>query len=164
MTQKDNPPAADAAMSDADKANIDEAFAKLERMLGAAFNLLVSHKKYAAMPAATFHARLLPPIAAQQFRLVRDEDGNAVAFVAWAMVNDVILGRLEAGEDVTKPGDWRCGDIPVIMDVVAPNPRGGSQLVQRVKDDVFPDKPLKAMRFKDGKSDWAEVPPSPTKQ
>ena len=66
---------------------------------------MASHPAYAGRNIADLHAKLLPPIAMRQYRIVRGKDGNASAFMSWALVGDTVLGRLQNGESQIKPSD-----------------------------------------------------------
>ena len=79
----------------------------------------------------------------RQYRIVRGKDGNASAFMSWALVGDTVLGRLQNGESQIKPSDWKSGENGVIMDLAAPNARAAQLMVQKLKEEVFADKPLK---------------------
>ena len=135
----------------------DKLFAEVEQALGAVFNLMASHPAYAGRNIADLHTKLLPPIAMRQYRIVRGKDGNAAAFVSWALVGDTILGRLQNGESQIKPSDWKSGENGVIMDLAAPNARAAQLMVQKLKEEVFADKPLKALRVAEGKAELTEV-------
>ena len=67
----------------------DKLFTEVEQALGAVFNLMASHPAYAGRNIADLHAKLLPPIAMRQYRIVRGKDGNASAFMSWALVGDI---------------------------------------------------------------------------
>ena len=135
----------------------DKLFTEVEQALGAVFNLMASHPAYAGRNIADLHAKLLPPIAMRQYRIVRGKDGNASAFMSWALVGDTVLGRLQNGESQIKPSDWKSGENGVIMDLAAPNARAAQLMVQKLKEEVFADKPLKALRVAEGKAELTEV-------
>ena len=145
----------------ADEANkrkeADKLFAEVEQALGAVFNLMSSLPAYGRRSIAELHSKLLPPIAVRQYRIVRGKDGNAVAFISWALVSDQILGRLQNGESKIKPKDWKDGENGVVMELMAPNARAAQVMVQKLKEELFVDKTLKALRVVEGKAELTEV-------
>lgn len=84
-----------------------------------------------------------PPISHQQIRLFR-EKGLPVAFVTWALLDEEVEQRVIGGNIRLKPGDWKSGDRPWIMDIVCPF--GGVQKVlDEVKKTVFPNRTVKTV-------------------
>lgn len=94
---------------------------------------------------------LLPPILAGQFRLVR-QGPKPLAFVSWALFNEATEKLYCQGNARLRPPDWTSGDRPWIVELVSPFAPPKS-LMERIKKDVFPDRPLKVLtRGPDGKS------------
>lgn len=84
-----------------------------------------------------------PPISHQQIRMFR-EKGLPVAFVTWALLDEEVEQRVIGGNVRLKPGDWKSGDRPWIMDIVCPF--GGVQKVlDEVKKTVFPNQTVKTI-------------------
>ncbi|MBI4968965.1 MAG: toxin-activating lysine-acyltransferase [Rhodospirillales bacterium] len=105
---------------------------------------------------------LLPPILAGQFRLVR-QGPKPLAFVSWALFNEATEKLYCQGNVRLRPPDWTSGDRPWIVELVSPFAPPKS-LMDRIKKDVFPDRPLKVLtRGPDGKSFTArEISAIPT--
>lgn len=134
-------------------------YARVEEALGAVFNLMAAHPGYAGKTAKEIHERVLPAIATRQYRLVRKESGEAVAFLSWAFVSERVERRLAVKNKVPRPSDWQSGKTGLLMDVVAANPQMAHQMIKRLKADVFPDKRLKAFAMRRGanKAELKEV-------
>lgn len=94
---------------------------------------------------------LLPPILAGQFRLVR-QGPKPLAFISWAMFSEATEKAYCDGKVRLRPPDWTSGDRPWIVELISPFAPPKS-LMDRIKKDVFPDRPLKVLaRGPDGKS------------
>ena len=99
--------------------------------------LLTQSPTHKYMFLADMEWYLLPPITLNQFRIFRHE-GRALAYVAWAMVNDEVDARLRKGIVRLKPIEWRSGKLVWITDLVAP--AGGTEpMLKSLKEQVFKD-------------------------
>lgn len=97
--------------------------------LAAALTLLLASPQHRHLFLADLEWRLLPAIAAGQFRLIT-KDGRPLAFVTWAFLSDEIRERLKtamnqpggaaSGAGRLKPEEWRSGKHHVIVDFVSP--------------------------------------------
>ncbi len=97
--------------------------------LAAALSLLLASPPHRHLFLADLEWRLLPAIAAGQFRLITKE-GRPLAFVTWAFLSDEIRDRLKtamsqpggasSGAGRLKPEEWRSGKHHVIVDFVSP--------------------------------------------
>lgn len=125
-------------------------YAHLEESLGAIVNLMAAHPHYAGKTLKDIHERVLPPLAARQFRLVRNEDGEAVAYLSWAMVSDGVEKLIGKKNRPPRPSDWQSGETGLLIDVVCADSRMAQQMIRRLKAEVFADKTLKALTAKSG--------------
>jgi len=80
---------------------------------------LARYFRFDGFSVADRERRIMPPVALGQFRLWR-EGRMPVGFATWAYVNDHVAARLERGEKRLAPGEWKCGDKPVLIDLIAP--------------------------------------------
>ncbi|MBB5517111.1 hemolysin-activating ACP:hemolysin acyltransferase [Rubricella aquisinus] len=82
--------------------------------------------------------QVLPAIETGQFRYYEREDGEPIAFVAWANTTEEGLRKLKRGASLVGPEDWTGGDRLVFVELIAPFGH-----VRDVRDDlaenVFPD-------------------------
>lgn len=84
--------------------------------------------------AADLEWRIMAPLALNQFRLWR-EGNMPVAFATWAYVDARVAKRLERGSKVLAPGEWKCGDKPVLIDLIAPF--GGEEQAMKELEGVL---------------------------
>jgi cytolysin-activating lysine-acyltransferase len=63
--------------------------------------------------------RLMPALVLDQCRLFSKED-LPWAFVTWAFVSDAVNERLRSTAPVIAPHEWKSGEHPWLIDVVAP--------------------------------------------
>lgn len=63
--------------------------------------------------------RLLPPLVLDQCRLFSRNE-IPWGFCTWALVNDAVNERLASQAPVIAPHEWRSGEHPWLIDVVAP--------------------------------------------
>ena len=97
--------------------------------LAAALTLMLASPQHRHLFLADLEWRLLPAIAAGQFRLIT-KDNRPLAFVTWAFLSDEIRDRLKgamnapggaaSGAGRLKPEEWRSGKHHVIVDFVSP--------------------------------------------
>jgi cytolysin-activating lysine-acyltransferase len=92
--------------------------------LAAAISLMLASPAHRHLFIADLEWRLLPAIAARQFRLIV-KDERPLAFVTWAFVSDEVKARLTSesgpsGAGRLKPEEWRSGRNHVIVDFVSP--------------------------------------------
>ncbi|MBA3772337.1 MAG: toxin-activating lysine-acyltransferase [Ramlibacter sp.] len=86
--------------------------------------------------------RLMPPLVLDQCRLFSKAD-MPWGFVTWAFVSDAVDQRLRSAVPVIAPHEWKSGDHPWLIDVVAPF--GDVETVAReVADAIAPGKPVGA--------------------
>ena len=88
-------------------------------LLGPAFWLFARDQRLRFTFVADLDWRLLPPLVLDQCRLYSKAD-MPWAFATWAFVSDAVDQRLRTTSPVIAPHEWRSGDKPWLIDVVAP--------------------------------------------
>lgn len=121
-------------------------FLKIEADLGAVINLMAASKRHADRPLRDLHRTLLPAIATRQFRLVRDDDGQPVAYLSWANVSPEVEEKLQKGDAKLLPSEWRSGKTGMLIDLVCESQDMARAMVDRLKREVFPNTVFKARR------------------
>lgn len=86
---------------------------------------------------------VLPPIVLDQCRLYTKNE-LPYAFITWALVNDAVAARLEAGQAKIAPHEWQTGDHVWIIDAIAPFGQLDETL-QELRNTVFPEKEVNAL-------------------
>ncbi len=145
----------------------DDAFALIERNLGAVYNLLSQVPMGAREPLRKLNWTVLPAVALRQFRLVRDKDGTPVAYVSWALFSQRVeekITKLPIDDKLFQsivPSDWNSGERPFIIDLYAKEPKVGQLLVTRIKRELFPNTELRARGIRAGgkETEWLVVKP-----
>jgi len=89
---------------------------------------------------------VMPPVQLKQFRIVRSE-GRPVAYVSWALLSEEVEQRLVSGVQRLAPTDWKSGNAPWLIDVVAPF-GGQGEIVEQIRKTVFKEAPIKTLRPK----------------
>jgi len=109
----------------------------------------------------------MAPIMMKQFRVFYATDQNAeaqgnkgasrpICVVLWALVDEEVEKRLEAGNAKLRPQDWRSGDRLWVVDIIAPF-GGHDEMLKDLKSQVFKEKTLKFRAIVDGKPAVREV-------
>jgi hypothetical protein len=91
----------------------------------------------------------MPPIILQQFRMFYAKD-RPIGVILWAFVNDEVEQRLLPGNARMRPQDWKCGDKPWIVEVVAPF-GGTDEMLKDLKGKVFKDREVRFRAVEGGK-------------
>ena len=68
----------------------------------------------------------------------------------WGYVNDTVEERLKTGQARMAPADWKSGETPWLVDIVAPY-GGHDAMIKDVKEKVFPEREMKYLGLEDGK-------------
>ena len=136
---------------------ISSLYHDLETALGQAVQVLAQSPLYVEKPLKEIYERLLPALVTRQYRILRNKEGQSVAYISWALVSEEVERKLEAGDDLSL-SDWQSGTIGMLMDVVAKSAPANNLLVDRLKVEMFKGKSLKAMRVEGDKVEVSEVP------
>lgn len=119
----------------------------LTRLLGQVVSLLGQSPAHRHLFIGDLEWLVLPALLNRQARVWRRETERGavpVVFASWALVNAEVEARLMQGQNRLKPNEWKCGDIPWLIDLVAPY-GGGENALKELADQVFPGQGLKAM-------------------
>jgi len=88
-------------------------------LLGPAMWLMARDQRLRYTFVGDLDWRLLPPLLADQCRLYSKAD-MPWAFVTWAFVSDEVDKRLRTTSPVIAPHEWKSGENPWLIDVIAP--------------------------------------------
>jgi len=137
----------------------DNPFRDIEEALGAVLHLMASSEPHAGQTLRRLHERVLPPVVTRQFRLVRNDRGEAIAFASWAMASDEVEKKMTEGGEGLMPSEWQSGETAMLMDVVCKDQDFARSIVARLKREVFPNRVFKVLRKgpQDSKPTWREV-------
>jgi len=97
----------------------------LALMMGQIVGLMARSPDHKHLFLADLEWRVLPPMLLRQCRVIH-KAGLPVAFVSWALLSEEVEKRFLATPELRlKPEDWKSGDRPWIVDLIAP--RGGEK-------------------------------------
>ena len=99
-------------------AEAKQALTKLP-LLGPAFWLFARDQHLRFTFIADLDWRLLPPLVLDQCRVYSKAD-LPWAFATWAFVSDAVDQRLRSTSPIIAPHEWKSGERPWLIDVVAP--------------------------------------------
>lgn len=120
---------------------------EMSRILGQIVSLLGQSPAHKHIFLSDLEWLVLPALIARQVRVWRRQTERGVmpvAYASWAMVSEEVDQRLGQGQMRLKPSEWRCGDIPWVIDLVAPY--GGSDTaLKELADQIAKDKPVKIL-------------------
>lgn len=120
--------------------------------LAALMSLAVASPLHRAWSLESAMRLFPPPIAQGTYRLWAD-GGRIVAACTWACMSPEALARYQAGQPL-QPADWRSGELPVVIDLIAPH--GHCRSVMRELQRLFGRRKVTWMRHKRGwKEGWA---------
>jgi cytolysin-activating lysine-acyltransferase len=102
-------------------AGLESAKTELSKLplLGPALWLYARDQRLRFTFIADLDWRLMPPLVLDQCRLYSKAD-MPWAFATWAFVSNDVDERLRTSTPVIAPHEWRSGDKPWLIDVVAP--------------------------------------------
>ncbi len=96
-----------------------------------------AHRRHAFL--ADLEWLVMPPLALAQARLYRNDKGDPIAFVSWAMVSDEVNERLKSGVARLAPPEWRSGPHLWIFDIITPF-GGAEEVLKTMQKTVFEGK------------------------
>ena len=152
-----------AENQDSQNADGESAEDGLLTSLGLAYEAMAGSPLHAGRSLKELHEKVLPPLALGQFRAFQDKDGKTLGFVSWAMVSRDVLKKLESPSYMLKLSEWQCGDVGVVMEIVALSPASPNRLLRQIKSELFADSLLMALRLDAEKKEpvMAEVENTP---
>lgn len=121
----------------------------LQRRLGEVVALMSYSDSHEHLFLVDLKWAVFPPLKLRQYRIMRDQDKQAVAYVSWAWVNEEVEVRLSAGKVKLRPPEWRCGEQAVIMDMLSGlnSEEEQKRILSELKAKVFAGRVLKALRW-----------------
>lgn len=102
----------------------------------------------------------MPAILVEQFRIYNGPNSPA-AVALWAFVSEDTEARLVSGASKLRPDEWRNGDRPWLIDLVAPF-GGQDEILADLASNVFEGQTFKFHRLVDGAREVASLGPSPS--
>lgn len=119
----------------------------MTRLLGQIVTLLGQSPAHRHVFVSDLEWMVLPALLARQARIWRrqTEAGSLpVIYASWAMVDEAVEARLRQGQMRLKPNEWRSGDRPWLIDMVAPF-GGTDAALTELADQLFPGRTLHAL-------------------
>ena len=113
-----------------------KARAATDEILGQITRLMMASPKHRHMFLSDMELQVIPPLRLGQCRVLRREDGQPLAYAAWARVSDDVHARLESGNHRLKPQDWNSGPHPWLIDIAAP-PQALPMVLAELEKNVF---------------------------
>ena len=87
---------------------------------------------------------ILPPVLLRQFRIFRQE-GKPIAFASWAYLSEEVEDRMAQGIRRMSPLDWKSGESPWLIDLIAPF-GGGDVIATELREQVFAGQQVKTLQ------------------
>lgn len=114
------------------------------QLLGDIVGLMLRSKLHRRWPLANIEQYVYPALHHGQFRLIHRER-KTIGYVSWAWLSQEVEDRYLAGGYQLALDDWKSGDLPWIIDFVAPY--GDIDLIRKLlrEQRIFP-RPVKAIR------------------
>ena len=119
----------------------------MTRLLGQIVTLLGQSPAHRHVFVSDLEWMVLPALLARQARIWRrqtDAGALPVIYASWALVDEAVEARLKQGQMRLKPNEWRSGDRPWLIDMVAPF-GGTDAALTELADQLFPGKTLNAL-------------------
>lgn len=133
-------PAGAAAAADAPRDD-------MTRLLGQIVSLMGQSPAHRHIFISDLEWLVLPPLTKRQVRIWRrrTERGAApVVYAAWAMVTEEVQQRLMQGQNRLRPAEWDGGNIPWLIDLVAPY-GGADAALNELVEQTFAGKTIKTL-------------------
>ena len=102
---------------------------------------------------------VMPAILLEQFRIFSGPQ-HPVAFALWARVSEDTEQRLQAGGYKLRPDEWRGGDRPWLIEIVAPF-GGQDEILADISNSIFNGEPFKFHRVNEAGQREVAVFPLP---
>ena len=147
VTHKETPPLADLFLTEEERAYL-LGVRDLQRRLGEIVGLMAFSHSHEYLFLGELKWQLLPPLSLRQYRLVRNKNKEAGAYV-----NEEVEERLSAGKIKLRSAEWKSGDQIVIMDMLlsSHSEAGQNRILSELKEKVFSGKPFKVLRWDEEK-------------
>ena len=121
----------------------------MDEILGQITRLMMASPKHRHMFLSDMELQVIPPLRLGQCRVLRREDGQPLAYAAWARVSDDVHARLESGNPRLKPQDWNSGPHPWLIDVATP-PQALPMVLAELEKNVFKGEKVRTLLERSG--------------
>jgi cytolysin-activating lysine-acyltransferase len=91
----------------------------LAQVLGEIIWLMTQSPRHKAVPLGDLEWLVMPAILLRQFRIFYNGE-QPVGVALWALVDDLVAKRIDAGNNRLTAVEWKSGAIMRIVDLVAP--------------------------------------------
>jgi len=108
-----------AAGASAHEALAGGAAKTVSQVMGEITWLMTQSPRHKAIAIGDLEWLLMPAILLKQFRIYYSGE-RPVGVALWALVDDTVAKRIDAGDRLLAAAEWKSGPYPRIIDVVAP--------------------------------------------
>jgi cytolysin-activating lysine-acyltransferase len=91
----------------------------LAQVLGEITWLMTQSRRHKSIPLGDLEWRVMPAILLRQFWMFY-HDGQPIAVALWALVDDLVAQRIDAGDKRLTAVEWKSGTNTRIIDIIAP--------------------------------------------
>jgi cytolysin-activating lysine-acyltransferase len=91
----------------------------VSQLLGEITWLMTQSPRHKAIPLGDLEWLLMPAILLRQFRIFYNGQ-QPVGVALWALVDDLVAKRIDAGDNRLSAVEWKCGSNMRIVELVAP--------------------------------------------
>jgi cytolysin-activating lysine-acyltransferase len=91
----------------------------IAQVLGEIAWLMTQSPRHKAVPIADLEWLVIPALLLRQFRIFYSGE-QPVGVALWALADDLVAGRIDAGDKRLAAVEWKSGSNIRIVDVVAP--------------------------------------------
>lgn len=91
----------------------------VSQVLGEIIWLMTQSPRHKAIPLGDLEWLLMPPILLRQFRIFYKGE-QPVGVVLWALTDDLVAKRIDAGDNRLSAAEWKSGSNMCIVELVAP--------------------------------------------
>ena len=107
----------------------------VSHMLGEIAWLMTQSPLHKSMFLSDLETLVMPPMLLEQFRVFYGPDSPAAAAL-YAFVSDETDARLRSGANRLRPDEWKNGDIPWLIELIAPF-GAQKEILDDLVDSVF---------------------------
>lgn len=129
-------------------------------LLGAVSWLMLAAPQTRQVRMEELEWRVMPALMLHQARIYLREE-TPVAFASWAWLSPAVAHRHAAGAGELLPAEWKSGDEPWIIDLLAPF-GGEAEALQDLRETVFAGRDLRQLAAPGGQGAqvlvWPAVP------
>ena len=130
---------------------------EVSSILGHVISLMMASPIHKQLNVSDLETLVAPPVRMGQFRLYQ-HNNMPIGYASWAFVSPEVDTRLATGDMKLSPMEWRCGNTPWLVDLIAPYGYS-KQMLDDIKKTTFPGAKLKALQYSavDGKPCAMEI-------